>query len=397
VKRSSLLLVAVAVASAVGALGATARADSFDPVVVGARAAGMGGAAIAAAADLEAVSANPAGLLALKKGELLLGGRRLADTAAAQPASGPATETTDRHSAITLAGGALPLRLAGHELVLAVAYQRPLELVTHYRERPIDGGVIAWSPAVAVALTPWLGAGAALNLWDGTRDFDHDLADGSHLTWQSDYSGTNATLGLLLDLGRTAAALPVRVGLAAHTPFDLGIDYRERARSASGVESDATWTYRVQMPWMAGLGISWEPLADLTVALEGETRLFSGKKTVATGSTGTDTTPLSASDDNVTPLRLGAEYRVRVGALTIPVRAGVSTVPTLYADRRDGQPAGQASGMAYSGGIGVAAGRLRADLAYRWSRYERDTIVGADTTTATRTYQTWVLQLAVAL
>jgi len=53
---------------------------------------------------------------------------------------------------------------------------------------------------VAVELAPWLGAGVAVNIWDGTRDYDHDLADGSTLWWESDYSGVNATLGVRVDL-----------------------------------------------------------------------------------------------------------------------------------------------------------------------------------------------------
>lgn len=392
-KRLASMLVAVGI----GALGATANGESFDPVTVGARAEGMGGAAIATAIDSEAVSANPAGLLSLKKIDVLLAGRSLKDSAESRPASGPSTTIDDYQVAVSLAGAAIPLRIAGHDLALAIAYQRPLELVTHYRGHSIDGGVSAWSPAFAVALTPWLDAGAALNIWDGTRDFDHDLADGSRLWWKSDYSGTNATLGARLDLGRTAAALPVRIGLAARTPFDLGIAYDERATTASGTESTAAWSYRIQMPWMIGLGVSWEPTADWTVALEGETRLFRGKKTIATGSAGTDVTPLSASDDNLTPVRLGAEYRLHVRSLVIPLRAGVRTVPTLYADRRDGQPVDQAVGMAYTGGVGVGAGRLHADLAYSWSRYTRDTTVGVDTTSTTRTYQTWMVQVTMEL
>jgi hypothetical protein len=388
---------AAAVAATVVLAAAAARADSYDPVVAGARAEGMGGAAIAAAADLEAVPANPAGLLGLARAEVLFGARALEDTAVADPASGPSVTTGDHDTAVTLSGIAVPLGADGRRVVLALAYQRPLELVTHFRDRDIGGGVTAWSPAAAVALTPWLGAGIAVNAWGGTRDYDHALADGSRLAWQSDYSGYNATLGLRFDLARTKAALPVRIGLAAHTPFDLAIDYRERASSAAGVASAADWTYRVEMPWRFGVGVCWDPAADLSLALDVETRNFRGNQIIAIGDAGTTLTPLSASDDNVTPVRLGAEYRLRAGSWVVPLRAGVRSVPTLYADRRDGVAGDQATGLALSGGIGVARGRLRADVAYSRASYERETTTGDATATTTRTYGTWTLQVAVGL
>jgi len=393
-KRAIASVIAAAV---VGLTGASVSADSFDPVVIGARTEGMGGAAIAAAGDLESVAANPAGLLTLSRGELLIGGRILEDTIATESATGAATTTGDRHTCLTLAGGAVPLRLGGRAWALAVAYERPLELVTFYKGGDIHGGVSAWSPAVAVELVPWLGVGAAVNIWDGTRDYDHDLADGSRLWWKSDYSGVNATVGLRFDLGRTTAQLPLTVGLNARTPFTLGIDYHERSATAAGVESAAAWTYQIEMPWMAGVGIAWEPSADVTLALEGEARFFKGSRNRATGSAGTDVTPLSASDDNLFPVRFGVEYRLHTGSLVIPLRAGVRSVPTLSADRRDGQPEGQATGFAFTGGIGVVAGRVRADLAYSSSQYARDTVVGAASTTTSRTYQTWMLQVAVGL
>ncbi len=378
-------------------LAALARADSYDPVTVGARAEGMGGAVIAAARDLEAVPANPAGLLAISSFEVTLAGRVLDDSEKSSSSAGTTHTPTIRSTELHLAGLAAPLDFAGGRLVVALVYQRPLELVTHFLRKDIDGGMVASSPAAAVAVTPWLGAGLAVNFWSGVRDYSHDLEGGSHLWWKSEYSGTNATLGLMADLRHTAHAVPLRVGLSAHTPFDLHIDYRELTTTPGAADRADAWTYRVEMPWRVGLGLAWEPLQGLTVAADVEHRAFGDREIVAKGSTGTVESALSASGEDLTPVRLGAEYRLRLGEVVVPLRLGVRTVPTLRADRRDGKPTDQVVGEALTAGLGAEAGRFRVDLAWARLSYDAKSTTGALTTTSTRTYETWVLQGSIRL
>ena len=385
---------------AVGALAlgyATADADSYDPVTVGARAEGMGGAAIATARDLEAVPANPAGLLSLNAPELVVGGRVIEDVEETSQLSGTTRTPTFRHTGANLVGGAYPLTVGGRALVLAAAYHRPLELVTHFRGEGIEGGVTAWSSAVALALTPWLGGGLALNFWDGVRDYSHGLPDGSHLWWKSEYSGVNATFGVAFDLRHTSRPTPLRIGLAAHTPFDLGIDYHELTTVVGGPDRPDAWTYRVEMPWRVGLGAAWEPVPRLRVAIDVERRFFGDRRIIAEGAGGRVVSDLSASGEDLTPVRLGVEYRLAVGRSTVPLRLGGRTVPTLRADRRDGVVRGQAVGRAWTAGTGLETGRVRLDLAWSRSSYEVDNATGAATTVTTRTATTWMLQGSLRL
>lgn len=362
-------------------------ADSYDLAVVGARSEGMGGAAIAASDDSCALHNNPAALVRLHGGELMLVGRQLSDRERATSAGTRAVASSFDHRTIGFLGGSYRSHLGDRPLVLAAAYQRPLELVTSFRGHDIAGGVVSYSPGVAVSLKPWLSAGLAINVWGGSRDYGHDLG-ASHLWWRSTYSGTNATFGLLADLAATRVAVPLRLGLVVRTPFDLAIDYHERTTATGSADVTDAWRYRVEMPLMVGVGAAYDPIPTLTVALDVEHRRYGNRRIIARRGDERVVSALSSSGDDLTPVRIGLEYRLDAAGWQLPVRVGVRTVPTLRADRVDGVAKDQAVGTAYSGGIGAARGAFRLELTYSLSQYDTSSTSAGVKSVSTRTYRT---------
>jgi len=362
-------------------------ADSFDYAVVGARAEAMGGAAIAAAEDSTALFHNPAGLAAMSCPEAQAVIRVQSDRQTIDSAGAVTKGTRYSQTAFNFLGGAYPLTVARRRLVVGFGYQRPIELVTHYRGADVDGGVVTWSPSVGMEIAPWASAGLAVNLWRGTRENDTTV-DGVNVVWKSKYSGVNATVGLRFDMQKSRHAVPLRIGLVIRTPFDLDLDYHDRTTPPDVV---AAWTYTAEMPWTIGVGAAYDIGDRFTVAADFENRRFGGRELISRGAEGVTVAPMSASGDDLNPLRLGAEYRLPFGPMAVPLRAGFRTVPTLYADRVDGSVTEPASGAAFTFGSGIGIGALAVDVTFSRSEYDVTTETAGAKRISTRAYTTWLI------
>jgi hypothetical protein len=364
--------VGCAVVVVIGLLGSApqASAQGFDLVSVGARSEAMGGAGIAASEDTSALFHNPAALVTLKRPQVDLTLRKLRDWHKENDGYYWDRGTSYSHNAVNQLGYAHPLQVGGHPLVLGIAYQRPMELVTHYMGGKVGGGVATYSPGAAFAIKPWFSAGVAVNVWEGKRD-QTLTADEVGMSWRSKYSGFNATVGLLFDLRETESGFPLRVGLTARTPFTLDIDYTDRVRPEGGEEVNSAYSYEVGMPWMVGLGLAADLFSNFTLSAEIEHRFYNDGEIKVSGPHGNDIGPISETVDDVMPLRYGAELRLQFGDWMVPVRAGYRTVPTLRSHYWDHQPVGQVKGDAFTLGTGFGTNRWRADLTYSRSFYDQ--------------------------
>ncbi len=363
-------------------------ADSYDLVTIGARAEAMGGAAIGMADDSTAIFNNPGALAFLRHSEIAASGRILSDHLEKHDDSN--TPATFRNTTLSFVGGASPVSFRGHRFSFAMGYYRPIEMVTYYKDSNIHGGIIAYGPGMAMTISPWLSAGLAINIWGGTRDFDR-TSEGTTLWWKSTYSGTNATVGLMADFRQRSKALPLRIGLTIRSPFDLKIDYHDRISTQNQADLLSSISYKLEMPWMYGMGIAYDPIVSLTLAGDIETRRFGDRLIIADGTIGHQETPLSASGKNLTPIRIGAEFRVQAGRWQIPLRAGFRTMPTLRADQQDGEATDQVVGSVFSFGSGIGNDRFRIDATYSRSSYDTKSRTAGKETMATRTYQTIII------
>lgn len=378
-------------------LAATPAVGSgFDLVSPGARAEGMAGAQIAVADDATALFWNPANLAARIGLRVSFTGRWREDDLSRTSSSGEKTTSVHDHLALGMAGAAYTGRWGERAVAAGLAYFRPMELVTHYQGRDIGGGVITWTPGAAVAVTRWLSVGAALNVWDGTRDFD-ETVENTDIWWEADYSGTNAVVGARFDFGALGSGVPVQAGVIVRTPFDLRIEYADRFAGSAGTTT-AAWQYRVEMPWMVGLGLSVEPLPRLRAAFDFEHRHYSGCELIAESSAGERTvSPLSASGNDLNQLRLGVEYGLPAGDWQFPLRAGYRRAPTLSADWLGAAYGDQAVANAWCAGFGLGRGPLGVDVALSRSTFDRESHGGAGRVLIEQTFNTIMVGLTLTL
>lgn len=219
---------------AFGLLVAVQSRPSFTILGAGARAAGMGGAFTALADDASAASFNPAGLALLVKPEtsLVLDGRRRRDQHAAFEAVEDGvlerfspSRTSFDSQAVNFASFTVPLVVAERNLCFQLSYHRLIDFTfegdRRLVESPADGGpdaslrqtidqdgeLYTLSLAAAYQLTQRLSLGLTLSRWSGQWSFATRTAEREpgeeresvlRFTQANDWSGWNATLGLLL-------------------------------------------------------------------------------------------------------------------------------------------------------------------------------------------------------
>jgi long-subunit fatty acid transport protein len=162
------------------------------PVGIGARALGMGGAYVAAADDYTAVYWNPAGLALIRKMEVNLA---LSHTRHRDEASAAGITVEDRMSQTRLnaAGLVVPVPTYRGSLVFAFGYHRPKtfdnsfsfkwfnptpnDRVTQHWNEFEEGYLDVWSVGGAIDLSPNLSVGGALNVWGGKNDYQWALRE----------------------------------------------------------------------------------------------------------------------------------------------------------------------------------------------------------------------------
>jgi hypothetical protein len=138
---------------------------------------------------------------------------------------------------------------------------------------------------------------------------------------------------------------------------------------------------------MYGMGLSYRFRDNLTLALDYESRVFSGKKIKWTYSTFSGDAPLSDNNANLNQLRLGGEYLLVLKDFVIPLRAGFQTWPTLDANIEEEKRVGSPTTTKYTDqvagtGISLGTGLIFSQFAFDCSM----TVIGMEQKMKTTNY-----------
>ncbi|MBK7257512.1 MAG: hypothetical protein IPI01_06865 [Ignavibacteriae bacterium] len=404
-----MILIVVALSILV-ALPAVAQED-WNVTGAGARAEGLGGAFIGLADDATAISWNPAGLGQLERSEFSVVGRWIGEQFKYENPTRPAVNYSINQSHFTynFASIAFPLHAGKINIVPAVAFQKQLDSFQKYdvndEEYESNGGANTLTPGIGIKLHPMIYVGGTANIWlgnfdnktttKGTTPFGFDENNGS-------YKGLNFTAGLLIDFEGMKTPVPIKVGATVRTPFDLKVEGDYKWSTGTRVDEQGSFENSVQVPLMFGVGASGRIGENLTIAFDFESRLYGDRKLYRKGRTQAgierqDTIKLSASEQDLNQIRVGAEYLIVTRAGVIPVRAGFHTVPTLRAnwDVND-KPDGQVAGTGFSVGTGFIGGAIALDVTYSQTSWEQKFAMTA-TNTATSEYLSQMVSVSAII
>lgn len=364
---------------------------------------GLGGAFIGVADDATAIVWNPAGLTQLERTEISTVGRYISETSEFKSSLTSNTftlSTTQSHFNFNFASLAVPVSVAGTNVVLAVAYQTQLDFYSKEGgqdfETESSGLASTVTPGVAVRLGPVLSLGATANIWFGSQEYTQKYTSGTSAgeidKTKPTFSGLNFGAGALIDLGGLPNPIPVKIGASIKTPFTLKADVDfSFAVPTSTLSGKYTWD--TEMPLMAGFGASVRIGENLTVAADYEMRMFKDANTTVSYNGQTILTQhLSASNENLNQFRVGAEYLIVTGAGAIPVRGGFRTVPTVranYSWNRDSLqyfPGDQVAGTGFSAGTGFISNNFALDFAYSREQYDEQQWTDAGVSDFTNNY-----------
>ncbi|MBI5473512.1 MAG: hypothetical protein HY961_14305 [Ignavibacteriae bacterium] len=351
----------------------------------GARAEGFGGAFIGVADDATAIVWNPAGLGQIERTEFSVVGRFLQEVSEDKNEFSKTTiENTYSHFNPNFASVAIPFPAGTSNMVLAVAYQSQLDFYYKAGKDSINstGGASTITPAVAMRVGSVFAFGAAANIWLGNADQTVNMPP-----WKRDlsfsFTGLNFTGGVLLDFAGLSTPIPWKVGVTFRSPFTLKSDAdRTFTNSAAPSTVKDKFHIDIDMPLMVGVGTSFRIGESFTIAGDFETRMFADKKSnVTVPRTGmSDTTfssPMSDHNENLSQVRVGAEYLIVTSSGVFPVRAGFRTVPTLYSNYEWDQTnityksKSAVSGIGFSVGTGFISGSFALDFAFSHDQYDQ--------------------------
>ncbi len=283
-----------------------------NPLVTGARAAGMGFVSMALADDATAITSNPAALTRLKRGELSAGFRRSTLGIDGEMAESEfSTDLTGTHFAS--ARFAYPFPTFRGSLVLGLSFERIYDFsddrlasysdTIEWSENPdadppepdlrdlwaseedyiADGGMNALSFACAFDASPIISLGATVSFMSGdySKDWFWDLYDDYGVSdryaevhimerYKADITGVRVTLGSLFYV-----AEGLSVGVAVDTPTWLTFEGTARSY-VEKVESDSTTVYdssvlfrdNVTLPFAFRGGVAYAPLDFIVVGVD---------------------------------------------------------------------------------------------------------------------------------
>ncbi len=342
----------------------------------GARAEGLGGAFIGVADDATAIVWNPAGLGQLERPEASVVIRAISDKVDYENNRNSEWNESTKQSHFNLNFGsfALPIAMGHNNLVLAVAFQRQIDL---YEKEETEsylyeskGGANTVTPGLAMRFGPVFAVGAAANIWLGSNDqteVDKTALPRSEEKTTLDFSGTNFVIGAMIDLSGLSNPVPLKFGATIRTPFDLSV----KIKDVEDVE------VKIQMPLMLGFGTSLRLGENFLLSADFETRAFS-KKQIQFYFDGelVDEDPIAEIEKNLNQIRVGAEYLIVFGGGVIPLRAGFHTVPTTQANKEwtslGYRPKDQAVGAGFSVGTGLITGSFALDAALSIDSYKKE-------------------------
>jgi len=341
----------------------------------GARAEGLGRAFVGVADDATAIVWNPGGLGQLERPEASVVVRSVSEKFDYENARNPDwNETSDQsHFAFNFGSFAYPIAIGSNNLVLAVAYQKQIDLYSKEETEQYSfeskGGANTITPGVAMRFGSVFGVGASTNIWTGSSEEKYVDKTPPSTTDETKYkfSGTNFVAGVMVDLSGLQQPIPVKFGATIRTPFDLSVKIDDLP--------DAELV--IQMPMMIGIGTSVRIGDSFLIAADFETMAIGGKKFqyfYQGQLSGED--DIADLDKSLNQIRVGAEYLVVLSGGLIPLRAGFHTVPTIYAnfdwDGADYVPKDQVVGNGFSVGTGFITGSFALDAAFSVDSYKQE-------------------------
>ncbi len=217
-----------------------------DPAV-GARMAGMGGAAVAGLGDWSATYANPAGLGYLRSRQGAISGHGFAQ---GRDSFGRVTNTETEGFTLGTASVATPLPTARGAMAVGIGYN---ETAVYTRSGPVFESEFATesgfqgevSVAGAIAIAPNIMVGVSVNAPVGQYSFDGQFVRDDVATdpsFDADIYGANVRAGLSFE-----ATPALRFGVTVESPTILNIDESGRAFGRN--------EYRIATPWRVSTGI----------------------------------------------------------------------------------------------------------------------------------------------
>lgn len=327
-------------------------ADHFG---IGARAMGMGGAAIAVSEDFSALYWNPAGLAQVRRIEVS-GGLSHQRFTSKTTFFGNKTRDRENNTRLNAIGMVFPMPTYRGSLVFALGTGRVENFDVLFVQRGYSrqndwledgeeiqsGGLYSWSLGGAVDVSPTLSLGATINLLDGDYHYDWDayFADTQniyndptpprsdydttyiHDTSSADFDGLSLKLGGLLRLSRF-----VKAGMTITSPvtYDISGDAIERTWDVyddGDVDQYLDSFYfknEISTPWEFGFGVAWSVP---TFLLAGDLRYADWSQMKFNDE------PLDDYQEALS-LSIGGEYILPMGGTKI--RAGFSSEPMAYA------------------------------------------------------------------
>jgi hypothetical protein len=318
---------------------------------VGARAMGMGGAAIAVSEDFSALYWNPAGLAQVRRIEIS-GGLSHQKYTSETIFFGNAESDHETNTRLNAIGMAFPVPTYRGSLVFALGAGRVEDFDALFVERGYStqdnwweegreiqsGGLFSFSLGGAMDVSPTLSLGAAIDLRDGDYDYDwntfyadtRDIWDEYpndydttyiHDTKTADFDALSIRMGGLLRLSRF-----VKAGLTIASPvtYDVSGDVVMKTRNVfdnGELEQDTEALFfqnEISTPWEFGFGMAWSVptfllAADLRYADWSQMKF--------------NNEPLEDYDESLS-VSIGGEYILpRMGT---KIRAGYSVQPMAY-------------------------------------------------------------------
>ena len=383
---------------AFGLVVAEQSRPSFSILGAGARAAGMGGAFTALADDASAASFNPAGLALLVRPEasLVLDGRRRTDAHAgfASLEDGevelydPSSTSFDT-AGLNFASATWPVTASGRNLTFQLSYQRLIDFTfegdRRFAERSADGAPLATlsqridqrgdvstlSLAGAYQLTQRMSLGLTLSRWDGgwtfatrTREEHGDGSPEPELAYRqrNDWSGWNATGGILLRYRYLNVGASIRSGFSGDYRVDSAVDtnFETPFEPTSRFDGELRW------PASYTVGVALKPTETWVVTTDYAE--FDWDDMEVTGLPGGTVSFFDLKSEEETDARhagiwrVGTEYTVFPGRSVVALRAGwfqePRPVPRAPSDEKSAVRGG-------SLGLGWKRGPVSIDVAYQ--------------------------------
>lgn len=349
-----------------------------------------------------------------------------------------------------------PLRVKGHHVVLSMGYNRNFDTYNTFSENLLyerlnwgplpntklerQGSINSIVVGFGTRISEKFAFGLSGNIYSGKvvseeirylryflyDEFDVLRAYRNSITVidSTSYTGFNATVGLLF------TGDPVRIGLTLKTPFNLKgssdssmiyhatenglpidnvtfLDEDSEETAFFEFVSDTVYvddmTSKLQMPFVVGLGASFNARENLLISGDVEYRGFSGKKIktldylqlTAGGERIESFSDIDPNWQNVFQYRLGAEFTVETPIAVVPLRVGfrneafpesnVTGITKSFQGERGSAENDstriyytfdygdeQISGNSFAFGFGLHWTQIQLDFAYTYTKYEQE-------------------------